>query len=65
MAEQFIASVAKLHGFPQSIVSDCDPLLLSQFWKQLMMFSGTMLFHSSAYHPQGDGQTEVVNGCVA
>ena len=51
----------KLHGIPSTIVSDRDPVFTSLFWKELMKLQGVSLAISSAYHPQSDGQTEVVN----
>ena len=60
----FMESVLKLHDFPVRIMSDCDPIFLSTFWRQLMQFGGTKLHYSSAYHPQSDGQMEVVNRCL-
>ncbi|CAL2255289.1 unnamed protein product [Prunus armeniaca] len=50
IAQIFIKEIFRLHGLPRTIVSDRDPTFLS-----------TKLCHSSTYHPQSDGQTEVLN----
>ena len=61
VAEAFINHIIKLHSFPKSIVSYRDKVFMSQFWQQLFKMQGTTLSMSSAYHPQSDGQSEVVN----
>lgn len=64
VAQVFFDHVFRLHGMPQSIVCDRDPTFTSLFWKELFKLNGTAFNFISSYHPQTDGQTEVVNCTV-
>ena len=61
VATAFMETIQNLHGNPKIIVSDKDPIFTGNFWMELFSFLGTQLDHSSSYHPQFDGQTEIVN----
>jgi hypothetical protein len=64
VAKEFFEGVVRLHGFPCSIVSDRDPVFTSAFWAELFKLAGVRLHTSSAFHPQSDGQSEVVNRVI-
>ena len=61
VARQFFDNVFRLHGMPTSIVSDRDSKFTSRFWQELHRLMDVKLALSTAYHPQTDGQTEVMN----
>lgn len=65
LAEMFISSVVRLHGVPDDTVSDRGPQLTSAFWKCVTERLGVAAKHSSAFHPQTDGQTERANRVVS
>jgi hypothetical protein len=61
IANLFFNEVVKLHGLPRRRVYDRDVRFTGHFWRTLWKKLGTKLKFSSAYHPQSDGQTEMVN----
>ena len=61
LATLFLQHVVKLHGVPDSILSDRDPRFTAHFWRAFWAQLGSTLTMSTAYHPQTDGQTERAN----
>jgi len=60
-AELYFHHVWPHFGLPTSIISDMDSRFLSTFWKKMWTLPGCQLKFSTAFHPQIDGQTKVVN----
>ena len=60
-AQLFFNEIIRLHGIPQSIISDREVRFTSTFWKALWHLMGTTLQFSTAFHLQKDGKTEVTN----
>ena len=64
VAELFFREVFRLHSLRKQIVSDRDGRFISTFWHEIFRLAGTKLATSTSYHPQIDGQTEIVNKWV-
>ena len=58
LAWKFLAEIVRLHGLPESIVSDRDAKFTSKFWRELHRLNGTKLLMSTSFHPQTDGVSE-------
>jgi len=54
-------NVWKLHGLPESVVSDRGPQFVAELMKELKKMLGIKTKLSTAFHPQTDGQTERMN----
>ena len=63
-ARAFFNNIVQLHGFSTSIVSDRDPMFTGHVWRDLFHMAGVKLQMSTAFHPQTDGQSEVVKKVI-
>src|SRR6266550_4623710 len=64
LADLFIRHIFRLHGLPDSIVSDRGPQFASRFWRYLCRCLGIQPRLSTAFHPETDGQTECINASM-
>ena len=61
LARLFKDNVWKLHGLPESVVSDRGPQFAAELTKELNRMLGIKMKLSTAFHPQMDGQMERMN----
>jgi len=61
LARLFRDNIWKLHGLPESIISDRRPQFAAGLMKKLNKMLGIKSKLSMAFHPQTNGQTERVN----
>jgi len=61
LARLFRNNVWKLHGLPESVVSDRGPQFAAELTKELNRMLGIQTKLLTAFYPQTDGQTECMN----
>ena len=61
LTKLFWDHVWKLHGLPESIISDKGAQFVVGMIRELNNLLGIQTKLSTAYHPQMDGQTERIN----
>jgi len=61
LARLFRDNVWKLHGLPESIVSDRGPQFVAELTKELNRMLGIEMRLLTVFHPQTDGQMEQMN----
>lgn len=59
--EIFLKEIFRLHGVPNTIISNRDVKFTSKFWKALFEGLDKQLGFSITYHPQMDGHTQRTN----
>jgi len=57
----FLNEMWRVHGLAETIISDRDTPFTSKFWMSLMQLLQVKLNVSAVFHPETDGQTELVN----
>ena len=61
LVDSFIKEIWWLHGLLLDIVSDRDTRFTLNFWAAVMKKLNMKLNMSTAFHPQTDGQSEILN----
>ncbi len=60
-AKLFFDTVVSHVGLPTQIISDRDTRWRNDFWKEVCAYMGSKRALTTAYHPQADGQSEILN----
>ena len=63
-ADLLIHNIVRHYGLPKELLTDHDSRFTSGFFSRLSERWGIWHLKSTAYHPQTDGQTEVINRTV-
>ena len=58
LAGLYIQEIVRLHGLPDTIVSDRDTKFTLIFWREVHRMLGAKLLMSTAFHPQMDRASE-------
>ena len=61
LAQAWIREVIRLHGNPDSVLSDRGPLMSAKHWDTFHHYLNSRRVLTSAFHPQTNGQTERQN----
>ena len=64
IAKLFLKKVVRLHGIPDSIVSNWDSKFILIFWHELLWIMDIKPLISMAFHPQMDGSMERANHSI-
>jgi transposase InsO family protein len=56
--------LTRLHGIPKEIISNRDTKFTSKFWRGWFKGFGINMNFSTSYHPQSDGNIEIVNQVI-
>jgi hypothetical protein len=59
--ELFFHHIISKFGIPRQVITDRDIRWRGEFWKEICNKMGMTRSLTTAYHPQADGQTEVLN----
>ena len=57
----FYREIELKYGAPTGIISDRDSKITSKFWAEVCYHALVKRRLSTAFHPQTDGQTEILN----
>ena len=60
-AEIFFQHVISQYGIPRQVIIDRDILWKGEFWREICDHMGMKRALTTVYHPQADGQTELMN----
>ena len=64
LADLFLQWIFRLHGLPETIISDRGTQFASHFWGRLCERLQISRRMSTAFHPETDGQTERLNAVM-